>query len=169
MKRCEEVVPLLGPLADAALPDDDREWVTDHVRGCASCGDRLALIRAQGDALREAIYAKGAQADFTGFADRVMARVDKDRAHAPLNVWSLEMWGAHRTAFAALGGVAIAACAALAIFFTPPQADADDGAMLADASPQVEEVDFGTHDGAVLELPHDTTVIWMSDDRPVPQ
>jgi hypothetical protein len=30
-------------------------------------------------------------------------------------------------------------------------------------------VDFGTHDGAVLQLPHDTTVIWMSDDRGVQQ
>jgi hypothetical protein len=30
-------------------------------------------------------------------------------------------------------------------------------------------VDFGTRDGAVLQLPGQTTVIWMSDDRRVPQ
>jgi len=28
-----------------------------------------------------------------------------------------------------------------------------------------EVADFGTHDGAVLQLPRQTTVIWMSEDR----
>ena len=27
MRGCEEVVPLLGPLHDGALADDDRAWV----------------------------------------------------------------------------------------------------------------------------------------------
>ncbi len=169
-RRCEDVVPLLGPLVDAALPDDDRDWVLEHVRGCASCRDRQALIVAQGNALREALSAHAAAADFTGFADRVMARVAQDRGPIPLRVRGSELWGAHRGAFTALGGLAVAACVALAVFFAPPQADADERALLADASnPQVEEVDFGTHDGAVLQLPHQTTVIWMSDDRAVHQ
>ena len=166
MKHCEEVVPLLGPLNDAALADDDRAWVEDHLRGCASCTDRKALIAAQGEALREALRARGAAADFSGFADRVLARVGKDRASAPVSAYGSELWGAHRGAFAAAGGLALAACLALAVFFLPARTDPDDGALLADArASQVEEVDFGTHDGAVLQLPHETTVIWMSDDR----
>ena len=164
MKRCEEVVPLLGPMLDKALPDDDREWVEEHLAGCASCRDRSALIAAQGQALRE-IYA-GKTADFAGFADRVMAKVATDKGRAPLTVWGSEMWHAHRGAFAAAGGLTLAACMALAVFFVPPAAPPDDGALLADASgPQVEQVDFGTHDGAVLQLPRQTTVIWMSEDR----
>lgn len=170
MKRCEDVVPLLSPLADGALPDDDREQVVDHLRGCASCRDRQALFAAQGEALREALLARGAAADFEGFADRVMARVGTDRARAPLGAWGSELWGAHRTLFSAAGGFAVAACLALAVFFTPARTVDDDGALLADASaPQVEEVDFGTQDGAVLQLTHQTTVIWMSDDRAVQQ
>ncbi|MGZ6143039.1 MAG: anti-sigma factor family protein [Myxococcales bacterium] len=163
MKRCEEVVPLLGPLLDAALPDDDREWVEEHVKGCAACRDRQALIGAQGAALREVFAAK--PADFAGFADKVMARVQAGERPAPFSVWGREMWGAHHRAFTAVGGFAVAACMALAVLFVQPAAPPDEGALLADASgPQVEQVDFGTHDGAVLQLPHDTTVIWMSED-----
>jgi anti-sigma factor RsiW len=170
MKRCVDVVPLLGPLLDSALAEDDAAWVQDHLAGCASCRDRKALLAAQADALREKLAARAAAADFTGFAERVMARIQQETPPPPLEraqVWGREMWGAHKGAFAAAGGLAVAACMALAVLFTPPSAPFDDAeTLLADASaPQVEEVDFGTHDGAVLQLTRETTVIWMFDDR----
>jgi anti-sigma factor RsiW len=169
MKRCEEVVPLLGPLADGALSTDDRTWVEDHLRGCASCRDRGALIVAQGQALRDALAARAAKLPLDGFADRVLARTREQRAApSPIPVWGREMWWAHRGAFLSAGGLAAAACMALAVFLFPSRAD-DELALLADNSPQVEEVEFGTRDGAVLQLPQQTTVIWMSDDRRIPQ
>lgn len=171
--RCAEVVPLLGPFFDGALQDDDRRWVEEHVRGCASCRDRLALISAQSAALRESLRARAAAPSFDGFADRVMARVRREpEAAAPgrARVWGLEMWGAHRAALTGAAGLALAACMALAVFFAPPKAAPTEAQLLADAThPQVEEVDFGTHDGAILQLPRNTTVIWMSDDKPVAQ
>ena len=169
MKRCEEVVPLLGPLHDAALSDDDRPWVEGHLRGCSSCRDRVALISAQGQALREVLQARAAGLDFAGFSDRILKRVQSERATAAERapIWGREMWWAHRGALTAAGGLAAAACLALAVFFTP--SPTGDIGLLADNSPQVEEVDFGTRDGAVLQLPRQTTVIWMSDDRAVPQ
>jgi anti-sigma factor RsiW len=170
MKRCEEVVPLLGPLLDDALADDDRAWVEEHVRGCASCRDRQALIAAQGQALREALIARTAKLDLSALPDRVLARVasEPDRSsRAP--VWSREMWWAHKGAFTAAGGLMAAACMALVVFLAPARGSDDELGLLADNSPQVEEVDFGTRDGAVLQLPGQTTVIWMSDDRRVPQ
>jgi anti-sigma factor RsiW len=169
MKRCEEVVPLLGPLADDALPADDRAWVEDHLRGCPACRDRQALIGAQGQALREVIAARAALVDLDGFPDRVLARIGEQRgAPSPLPVWGREMWWAHRGAFISAGGLLAAACMALAVFLSPARPD-DELALLADNSPQVEEVEFGTRDGAVLQLPQQTTVIWMSDDRGIPQ
>jgi len=169
MKRCEEVVPLLGPLHDQALADDDHAWVTDHLRGCASCQDRLALLSAQSQALREALSARVDKLDFSGFSERVLRKVRSDgastRPRAP--VYVREMWWAHHRGFTAAGGLALAACAALAVFLAP--ARTEDVGLLADNSPQVEEVDFGTRDGAVLQLPRQTTVIWMSDDRAVTQ
>jgi hypothetical protein len=77
------------------------------------------------------------------------------------------MWWAHRRAFTAAGGLAVAACLALAVLFAPSRTE--DLALLADNSPQIDEVDFGTRDGAGFQLPRETTVIWMSDDRAVAQ
>ena len=169
MRGCEEVVPLLGPLHDGALADGDRAWVEDHVRGCASCRDRLALIVASAQAVRESVIARARGLDLTRLPDRVMARVREDRAAAAERaaVWGREMWWTHRRAFAAAGGLAVAACMAAAVLFLPWRRD--DAALIADNSPQIEEVDFGTRNGAVLQLPRQTTVIWMSDDRAVSQ
>jgi anti-sigma factor RsiW len=169
MKRCADAVPLLGPLHDGALADDDRAWVDDHLRGCSSCRDRLALIEAQAQAMREVLAARVARLDFSGFEDRVLQKLRKERAAAMdrAPVWGREMWWAHRRAFTAAGGLAVAACLALAVVFAPSRTE--DLALLADNSPQIDEVDFGTRDGAVLQLPRQTTVIWMSDDRAVAQ
>src|SRR5256885_8014683 len=121
MKRCEEVVPLLGPLHDGALADDDRAWVEDHVRGCASCRDRLALTAASAQAVRESVIARARGLDLKKLPDRVMARVREERSAAAERaaVWGREMWWAHRRAFAAAGGLAVAACMAVAGFFPP--------------------------------------------------
>lgn len=169
MKRCPEIVPLLSPLLDGLLPDDDRAWVEDHLCGCASCRDRLALIAAQAQAIRETLAARVEKLDLSGFSDRVLARARNQRARASERapVWGREMWWAHRRAFTAAGGLAVAACVALAVFLSPPRGD--EIGLLAENSPQLEEVDFGTRDGAVLQLPRQTTVIWMSDDRAVQQ
>ena len=165
IKRCAEVLPFLGALADGAIAEGDRTWVQAHLSACAACPDRLSLFMAQGAALREMVEAKSANISFDGFADRVLARTRKEKPRLLENtpVWAREMFSAHPGAFAGAAGVALAACMALAVVFSPQQAAPDELAM--DTGGQVEEVDFGTHDGAVLQLPHETTVIWMSDDR----
>jgi anti-sigma factor RsiW len=162
--RCAEVLPFLGALADGAVAEGDRTWVQAHLDTCTACPDRLSLFKAQGAALREVVLAKGASASFDGFADKVLARTRKEKPRLldTTPVWAREMLGAHRGAFAGAMGVAVAACMALAVVFSPQQQSGDE---LLDNGGQVEEVDFGTHDGAVLQLPHETTVIWMSDDR----
>lgn len=169
MKRCQDVVPLLGPLLDGALPPDDNEWALEHLRECADCRERQVLLAAQGAALREKMLARGAAADFSGFADRVLSRAAKEeklRGLEHLRVYGSEMWGAHKSAFLTAGGLAAAACLALAVFFLPPRAAGPDEPLYADASiPQIEEVEFGSHDGAVLHLRDHTPVIWLSEDR----
>src|SRR5207302_3297458 len=122
MKKCEEVVALLGPSLDGELPGDDREWVEEHVRGCAGCRDRQTLIAAQGQALRD--HYGREMPDFTGFSDKVLARAAADKERAPVSVWGSEVWHAHRGAFAAAGGLALAACMAMAVLFTPQPAKA---------------------------------------------
>ena len=168
MKRCEDAVPLLGPLLDSALSEDDRDWVEEHLRECAACRDRRALIAAQGAAIRERLEARSAQADFSGFVDKVLARAHSEKELRGLEharVWGGEMWGAHRRLIAAASGLAVAAGLAMAVLFAP-QAQPPAEVLLADASiPQIDEVDFGSHDGAVTQLRDQTPVIWLSEDR----
>lgn len=168
MKRCEDVAPLIGALLDGALGAGDRAWVDEHVRGCAACSDRKALILAQAQALRDVVRARAAALSLSGFSDRVLARVraeEKSRIGEQARIWGREMWWAHRGILTAGSGLALAACMALFLFL--PAVSVDDGPAVADNSPQVEEVDFGTRNGAVLQLGRETTVIWMSDDRSV--
>jgi len=163
-KRCAEIVPLLGPYADGAAAADDRDEVLRHLGECTRCPERLRFFAAQGDAIREAVRRRADAADFQGFADKVLARARKEKpsGYQGVSVWTREMLGAHRGAFGA-AGVVLAACMALAVVFIPRAPQADDGTP--DPQSRIEEVDFGTHDGAVLQLPNETTVIWMSDDH----
>jgi anti-sigma factor RsiW len=163
-KRCADILPLLGPFADGAAAESDREDVARHLGECDRCPERLRFFAAQGAAIRETVSRRAQDADFAGFADKVLARASKQRpnAYQGLGIWTREMVGAHRGAFGA-AGVVLAACMTLAVVFMPQPPQADDGTP--DPQSRVEQVDFGTHDGAVLQLPNETTVIWMSDDR----
>src|SRR3989441_7291870 len=53
-----------------SLADDDRAWVEDHSRGCASCRDRLALIAALSQAVRESVVACARGLDLKRLPDR---------------------------------------------------------------------------------------------------
>jgi anti-sigma factor RsiW len=161
---CTEFLRLLSAHADGALDAGERKRLEEHLADCVRCPDRLLVLRAQGQALRDAVAGDAAQVSFDGFADKVLARarVEKSRALSQASVWTQEMVGAHRSMFAG-AGVVLAACMTLAVVFMPSQPPPDDLGL--DTQSQVEEVDFGTHDGAVLQLPNETTVIWMSDDR----
>lgn len=175
MNSCTEIVWLLGAYADGELAEDERALVASHLGTCASCPDRLRLLAAQGAAVRERVVARAAGRDLRGLADRVMAAVAAERP-APLRrvpVWTSEMWEAHRGAFATAGSLALAACLALAMIFKPDSgsdsavAQAELAAADATAA-QVDEVDFESHDGAVMQLRdrNRTPVIWLGAEKP---
>lgn len=171
MTGCREAAEQLSALHDGALAADARAEVALHVEGCAACRDRIALFAAQGDALREHLSARSAGVDFSRLTDRVMARVARQR---PLSLPERlshaggQLWAAHRAALAATGSFALAACLAVALFFRPllPDETVQQAELSSDATlSQVDEVDFGSHDGAVLRLPDKTQVIWLGEDH----
>jgi Putative zinc-finger len=170
-RRCEESVPLLGPWIDGELADEDSAWLAEHVSCCKACSTRKALLEAQRDAIRDAVVAKAASADLSGLADAVLARVPNDRAPAPvlrLRVWGAETWRAHRTSISAVAGLAVAASLALVALLPRTGEPLPRGPLLADArgtNTTVEEVDFESHEGAVLQAGQ-TTMIWIDDDSP---
>ena len=165
-RRCEESVPLIGPYLDGELPEEDLVWLEEHLGDCAACTRRKLLLVAQGDAIRERAAARAREADLEGVADAVLARVDREAlARPPLSVWGYEMWGAHRAALSAGAGIALAGCLALALFLAPQRtgpvtlASAQTGAS-------IDEIDFESHEGVVLQSGA-TTTIWVDDDSPV--
>ena len=172
MTACREIAPLLGAHTDGELAHGERARVEQHLPGCDPCRQRLAFTAAQGLALRERVVARAAPADFSRLADQVMARVARQTPRsAPerLSAWSRELWAVHRAVVTAAGSFALAACLALAVFLQPARVDdnAQQAELLSDAAqPQIDEVDFGTHDGAVLRLADKTPVIWLGEDHP---
>jgi len=170
-RRCEESVPLLGPWIDGELAEEDSAWLAEHVSCCKACSARKALLEAQRDAIREAVVDKAASADLSGLADAVLARVRNDRDPAPvlrLRVWGTETWRAHRTGISAVAGLAVAASLALVALLPPRVETTPRGTLVADArgpNTTVEEVDFESHEGAVLQSGQ-TTMIWIDDDSP---
>jgi anti-sigma factor RsiW len=169
-RRCEESVPLIGPYLDGELPEEDLVWLEEHLSDCDPCIRRKNLLLAQGEALRERAAARIRDADLSGVADRVLARIDRDgpRASPPLSVWGSEMWGAHRAVLSAGAGVALAGCLALALFLAPQRQNPVMIAQAQASGASIDEVDFENHEGIVVQNGA-TTTIWVDDDSPVQQ
>jgi anti-sigma factor RsiW len=167
-RRCEESVPLIGPYLDGELPEEDLVWLEEHLSDCDPCTARKELLIAQAEAIRERAAARALEADLSGVADAVFARIDREavRKAPPLSVWGLEMWGAHRAALSAGAGVAIAGCLALALFLAPPRTAPVMLAQAQIAGASIDEIDFESHEGVVLQNGA-TTTIWVDDDSPV--
>jgi anti-sigma factor RsiW len=167
-RRCEESVPLIGPYLDGELPEEDLVWLEEHLSDCDPCSARMKLLVAQAEAVRECVAARAREADLSGVADAVLARIDREgpRPVPPLSVWGLEMWGAHRTALSAGAGVAVAGCLALALFLAPQRRSPVTLAQAQAAGASIDEIDFENHQGAVLQNGA-TTTIWVDDDSPV--
>ena len=167
-RRCEESVPLIGPYLDGELPEEDLVWLEEHLSDCDPCTGRKNLLVAQAEALRERAAARARGADLSGVADAVLARIDREapRAAAPLSVWGVEMWGAHRGVLSAGAGVALAGCLALALFLAPQRRPAVTLALAQTVGASIDEIDFENHEGVVLQNGA-TTTIWVDDHSPV--
>lgn len=169
-RRCEESVPLLGPLMDGELEEEDSAWLAEHLGSCPACTARKDLLAGQRDAIREAVVARARPADLSRLADEVLRRVAQDREPAKvlrLRVWGAETWRAHRAGISAMAGVAVAASLAVVALLSPLRGNTRGAVLLADArtGATIEEVDFESHEGAVMQSGQ-TTVIWVDDDAP---
>jgi anti-sigma factor RsiW len=170
-RRCEESVPLIGPYLDGELQEEDLAWLEDHLGSCPACTARKDLLVAQGNAIRERAAARAAQADLSGVADAVIARIDREgsRPGIPsLSVWGAEMWGAHRTILSAGAGVAVAGCLALAVFLMPRRPAPVTLAVAQALGASIDEIDFENHEGVVMQNGA-TTTIWVDDHSAVQQ
>lgn len=76
---CQSFIPMLSPFIDGELVPADRQTVERHLSVCRDCTGRVADLRAESGLVRLGMEMHADEADFTGFAQKVMARVTPDR------------------------------------------------------------------------------------------
>lgn len=79
MTGCVRFAPMLGA-REGELGAAERAALEGHLAGCAACQARLADLSALEGLVGEALSREAARRDFAGFADQVMARVERRRA-----------------------------------------------------------------------------------------
>src|SRR2546430_267060 len=83
---CTNYLSLLSPFIDGELSPGDRVVVEQHLPTCRDCTARVADLRAESGLVRVGLEMAADDADFSDFAQRVMARIESIRP--PL----LERW-----------------------------------------------------------------------------
>jgi anti-sigma factor RsiW len=83
---CKSYLPMLSPFIDGELSPADRLTVEQHLSACPDCTGRVADLRAESALVRLGMEMLAEEADFTGFTQKVMARVTPEKP--PL----LERW-----------------------------------------------------------------------------
>lgn len=76
---CQSFIPMLSPFIDGELVPGDRQTVERHLSACKDCTGRVADLRAESGLVRLGMEMHADEADFTGFAQKVMARVTPER------------------------------------------------------------------------------------------
>lgn len=73
---CRDVFPLLSPYVDGELSVSERQSLDRHLSACATCTGRVADLRAEAGLVRVGMEMLADEADFTGFAQKVLARIE---------------------------------------------------------------------------------------------
>jgi anti-sigma factor RsiW len=76
---CKSFQMLLSAYADGEVDAKERAQVELHLSGCDDCRARLADLQALSGNLSAHLMAQAEQADFSRFADRVMARIGPEQ------------------------------------------------------------------------------------------
>lgn len=97
---CTSFQMLLSAYADGEVDARERGQVELHLSGCAECRARLEDLKALSSAVPAALMAQAEQMDFSGFADKVMARVTPESPGLleRLRIGWAEILAYHRTA-----------------------------------------------------------------------
>ena len=99
---------LLSGYLDGELQAEQAGRVEAHLQSCPSCAAELKSLRCAGRTLRDTIARQAEAADFSGFPERVQARIDESAGAAPAETAGTIHWlREHRSATLALAAAAI--------------------------------------------------------------
>jgi anti-sigma factor RsiW len=76
---CQRSLPLLSAYIDGELSPAERGHLERHLAACPSCTSRVADLRAESGLIRVGLEMAADEVDFTGFAQKVLARVTPEK------------------------------------------------------------------------------------------
>jgi anti-sigma factor RsiW len=111
---CQKHLNDLSPYVDGELSPAARQAVDRHLGGCAECTARVADLRATSGLVRVGLEMLAEEADFSNFAQGVMARITPEKApwYERLGIAVSELFTYQRWQIAT--GLAVALLAVLA-------------------------------------------------------
>ena len=159
---CKEYWERLSPYADGELAPSERAVVERHLGNCKDCTTRVADLRAESGLLRLGLEMRADQVDWSGFSQKVMARVSPK----PLPFWEgfrlswRERFEHQRLAlFGSLAAVAAAALVVLQLVLRPPVPEGYAAPRMAVKS---VAVDSAAHVApVVMENDSGDAIIWL--------
>lgn len=164
---CERFWPELSPYIDGELEPTSRVQLERHLAVCADCTARVADFRAESGLIRLGLEMAADDADFSGFAQQVLARVTPERPpfFERLRISFDEFFTHHRgMVLTSLATAAVVVLVGLPLFLLqkPPQGYA--GEMMELRAVRVAEE---AHvQPVVFEAEsEEATIIWLVDDR----
>lgn len=165
---CKTFHPQLSPYIDGELPPAERSHVERHLSACKSCTALVADLRAESGLIRHGLDLAADEADFSDFAQKVLARVTPEKP--PLfERWKLsltEMFTYQRSTF-----LTVAATAAVVMLVVVPLSLRTVGAPDGYAQEMMTVESVSTAQDArvapvVLEPEGGATIIWVVDRPP---
>lgn len=160
---CKTWLPMLSPFIDGELSATDRQTVERHLSACKDCTARVADLRAESGLLRLGMEMLADEADFTGFAQKVMAQVTPERPPLleRMRVALSEMFLYQRGALVmTAAGAAIAVLVGVLVLRDhTPEGYAGDRVVVQ----QVSAGDNATVQPVVSTTDSGNTIIWLVD------
>lgn len=166
--ECQKLLFQLSPYIDGELSPPERQAVDRHLAGCEACAGRVADLRATSGLTRVGLEMLAEEADFSGFAQKVMSQLtpEKPPLWERLGIAVTELFTYQRWQLATGLAVALLAVLAAAGWLLKPAPPAGYGSPLV----AVQSVD--TDQGAqvapvVMKTQQGDAIIWLVD-HPTP-
>ncbi|MFC1654793.1 anti-sigma factor family protein [Myxococcota bacterium] len=169
-ESCKKIEHLIEPYLDEELSKSKKETVEQHLHACDSCKLTLEAFKLQGGLLRERIEAEAQKVDFTGFEDRVLARIAKEKPPAfteRAGAWVREVAYYYRTVWITSLATAVLLLAVLVPLLsrdTTPGDEPDTKVAEADNQVIIDSMEYAGQRSMIFTVSkNNTTVIWLYD------
>ncbi len=169
-ESCKKIQQLIGPYLDEELSGSKKKQIEQHLGACESCRLMLEDLKLQGGLLREQLEDRAEQVDFTGFEDRVFARIREEKPPGfseRAGAWVREVAYHYRAVWITSLATAVLLLAILVPLLSRDAGPGGEpGTRVADADNQViiDSMEYAGQRSMIFTVSKsNTTVIWLYD------